>query len=389
LAADVYRLRGKVLRSAGTRDLQIFFISLDANDAVIGQSTPTLSPSTSYTDFDVEVNVLPGAVSAKLEFKVLTGSPATVICLDELSLEGPPLATPTPLPTDTPPPSATGTSSPVATATATATRTPQPSLVFRNGSFEDGAFGWQHFGGELDVTRATKVSGLQSGVLTSNTASTKWAYQTVLVDPAHHYEFKGYLQPAAGVANSLLRISWYGTPDGTGEALSTIDSTATVPGGAPGYVWVTTGPVQPPPGARTARTRVLLTPEGAGPAALFMDDLEFITAVPAAATPVPPTVAALSPTSTPAPSLAVAPTRTNALAAVATSSPLPSPEATRVADVSSIRVVATPTAVSEVQGVLNEAPPGDDGGLPLIWLVGAGALVAGLGGAYVQGRRKT
>ena len=47
-----------------------------------------------------------------------------------------------------------------------------------------------------------------------------------------------------------------------------------------------------------------------------------------------------------------------------------------------------PTPHAQVLGVRTE-PPNDDGGVPLIWLVGVGALVVGLGGAYMQKRRGT
>ncbi len=394
LAAGTYRVSGKAKRLTGSVSARLEITWHDNTDQVLDGTSPVNLPADgTYTPFQFEFAAVPNTFSAVIGFSATSGTTLATFCIDDVSFEGPPLATPTPIPTDTPTATSTSTVVPTASisptppATVTATKTPQPTLGFRNGSFEDGTSGWQKFGGELGVTDTPRVSGLRAGVLSSSTASTKWAYQTVAIDPLRHYQFSGHLQAGAGVSSALLRISWYATPDGSGEALSTTDSTASVLGGTAGYVLLTTGPVQPPADAKTARPRVLLTPAGAAEATLYMDDLDFLVVEAATATPAATIVpqVAIS-TVAPAAATPTASRTTVVAAAVATSTVAPEP--TRVSEVPSTRMVATPTAVSEVGGVRTE-PPGDGRGVPLIWLVGTGALVVGLGGAYVQKRRRT
>jgi hypothetical protein len=392
LAAGTYRISGKVKRLTGNTSARLGVTWLDTTDQVVDAPEPSSLPAaTSYTPFQFEFEAAPNAFAAVIGFSVTSGTSVASFCIDDVSIDGPPLATATPIPTDTPPATSTptvgpsSTISPTPAATVTATKTPQPTLGFRNGSFEDGITGWQKFGGELGITDTPRVSGLRAGVLSSSTASTKWAYQTVAIEPLRHYQFSGHLQAGPGLSSALLRISWYASPDGSGEALSTTDSTSSISAGTAGYVLLTTGPVQPPAGAKTARPRVLFTPAGAAEATLYMDDLDFLveaaTAIPAATSA--PAVAI----STVAPAAATpVPLRTTPVATVV-STPAVVPEPTRVSEVSSARVVATPTAVAEVRGVRTE-PPADGGGVPLIWLVGTGALVVGLGGAYMQKRRR-
>ena len=394
LAAGTYRISGKARRLAGSVSARLEMTWHDSTDQFLDGTSPVNLPADgTYTPFQFEFVAVPNTFSAVIRFSATSGTNPAIFCIDDISIEGPPLATPTSIPTDTPTPASPSTAassatfSPTSLATATATRTPQPSLVFRNGSFEDGSTGWQKFGGELGVTDAPRVSGLRAGVLSSSTASTKWAYQTVAIDPLRHYQFSGHLQAGSGVSSALLRISWYATPDGSGEALSTTDSTASISGGTAGYVLLTTGPVQPPADAKTARPRVLLMPEGAAEATLYMDDLDFLVVEAATATPAATSTPPIA-ISTVAPAAATPTALRTAVVASVVTTPAVSPEPTRLSEVSSTRLVATPTAVSEVGGVRTE-PPADGRGVPLIWLVGTGALVVGLGGAYVQKRRRT
>ena len=293
LATGTYRVSGKIRRISGTASLLLDVSRHSETDDVLpGPPLQSLQAGATYTPFLFEFTTAAATHAMVVGFSVTSGSTPTAYCIDDVSFEGPPLATSTPIPTDTPVATSTSTMAPSATAsatpaaTATATRTPTPGLMFRNGSFEDGTEGWQKFGGELHVTDTPRVSGLRAGVLSSSTASTKWAYQTVAVDPLRHYQFSGHLQAGPGVSTGSLRISWYQTPDGSGEALSTTDSTASVSGGIAGYVLLSTGPVLPPAGAKTARPRVLLAPAGAAEATLYMDDLDFLVVEAATATPV-------------------------------------------------------------------------------------------------------
>jgi hypothetical protein len=116
-----------------------------------------------------------------------------------------------------------------------------------------------------------------------------------------------------------------------------------------------------------------------------MDDFEFVALEPAT-----PTVVPLAPTS--ASGQQAVPTQAPRVLAASNAAvvetPTVGPEPTRVSDVSSTRVVATPPPLAEVSGIRTESPADGDGGVPLIWIVAAGAFVVGLGGAYLQGRRR-
>jgi len=113
-------------------------------------------------------------------------------------------------------------------------------------------------------------------------------YQTVLVDPNSGYELSGYLRPQGDVKTAYLRISWYASFDGTGSALATDDSTVKLTFPASDFVYLTTGPVPPPPFAHSARARALLGPNSGAFATLLMDDFAFVQTGPASALVKPP-----------------------------------------------------------------------------------------------------
>lgn len=257
-----------------------------------------------------------------VRFSVLANAP-TVVCLDDASLDGPfnvPTATSTPSSTASPTSTATSTSTntPTATSTPTITSTPNPptatktaapgstataaistppaaarTMRFINGGFEDGLDGWDNFGGEIRTVSSPKLSGGAAGRLSSATDSTKRAYQVVAIDAVQSYEFKGSLQTDGGASEAFLRIAWYASGDGSGSQLETIDSTSKI-GRSAGFTFLSTGPVMPPPNARSAQVRVVLIPSGAAPAAVYMDDLSFTSGPPvtATATPKPATATA-------------------------------------------------------------------------------------------------
>lgn len=143
---------------------------------------------------------------------------------------------------------------------------------FINGGFEDGLRGWQKVGGELSRVSSPRRSGEAAGLLRSSTSSTKWAYQIVSIRPDLAYEFAGYLRGDAGVSAAHLRISWYGSADGGGRAIATDDSPNRLTSPAGSFEFLTTGAITPPPGAQSARLRILLTPRGSETAGLYMDD---------------------------------------------------------------------------------------------------------------------
>ena len=253
----------------------------------------------------------PPAFAERVSVEVrITGANDGVVCLDDLSVDAPPLPTATPTvestaissplpasPTPTnPPPTATApatSASPASAtprpATATSSAVPGPSFVFSNGGFESGTAGWQKFGGELTAVSSPRNGGSGAGRLESSSTSTKWAFQPVRIEPGQLYEFRGYLQAGAGVAQAYLRISWYAAADASGQALATDDSTQSVYGPSGGFSLLTTGPRAAPAGAHSARLRAVLVPAGGSAGAfLYLDDFSFGTATaPAGVTPVP------------------------------------------------------------------------------------------------------
>ncbi|MPZ50678.1 MAG: hypothetical protein GEU75_15500 [Dehalococcoidia bacterium] len=315
IAAGAYTIEGYALLLDGTASLRVALVWQDAGGEQLNQTTRVLTPSASYARFSLTEPAAPPNARRLLVRLSATSDGDAVICLDGLSLEGPPPATSTPVATATATrtPTATATLTPTATSVpvAVATNTPippagtstpgltptaivvaTPSLRFVNGGFEDDVTGWQKYGGELDTVTAPRRNGSRAGALTSATTSTKWAYQVVAIDPDRAYELAGYLQADGGVGAAYLRISWYESADGSGSALATDDSTSRISGGGSGFTYLTTGPRTPPPGSRSARVRVMLAPAGAAAATIYMDDVSFGVATLVAAPPPASTVAA-------------------------------------------------------------------------------------------------
>lgn len=249
---------------------------------------------------------LPGVETLTISI-VASGAPGDVVYVDDVGLEGPPPMTMTPTPS--PQPSATSTSvaatatrTPAAThtprATATAAEaageaaTPESAEAARvagsgivNGGFEDVGddgvpSGWQKYGGTL-TSAADARTGSRAARLASDTDSTKWMYETVTVDAGAWYAFEAWVStPGAGVESALLRISWYASEDGSGEATGTADSTESISGWS-AYTLLTTGAVQAPADARSAKLRIVLNPVEGAPTYLLADDARFGPADPA------------------------------------------------------------------------------------------------------------
>ncbi len=291
-----------------------------AGRPVSSSGTPTTltGDGTNWQHLSVDATAPPDAAFAWPWISVVFNDSGTVY-FDDVTLEAPPPLTPTDTPpaTETPPaidtpvvpispqPSATpGTIAPTATATKTGSATPTtapsatstagPSDSLVNGSFEDadgsGPIGWAKYGGDLQRSSAHARSGQYSGAFTSDTTSTKWAYQTLLVSGGSGYTFSGYvLLDDPAVSEAYLRISWYGSDDGSGTALATSDSTAHLSGPDLSFRFLTTDAVFAPGNARSARLRVVLAPASDAPATIYIDDVSFGPASsPAAETPPPP-----------------------------------------------------------------------------------------------------
>jgi hypothetical protein len=155
-----------------------------------------------------------------------------------------------------------------------------------NGGFEEGEgdrpAAWQKFGGFLYRSTALSRSGSFAGALSSATAATKWAYQPVIVEPGRWYGFQGFvLKNGPPESTVLLRISWYSTADASGSSLAGSDSPEVLSGGDPSFRYLSTGSVEAPAEARSARARVMLVPASAAPEGIYMDDFVFQETLPA------------------------------------------------------------------------------------------------------------
>ena len=225
-----------------------------------------------------------------------SGATGDVIYVDEVRFEGAPPATMTP--TDTPiPPTATGTPiPPTPTKTPKATSTPagddatstpaEPGATaigegaLLNGGFEDVAgdgspAAWSKYGGTLAADGGDVRSGARAARLASSTESTKWLYQTVRVSGGTAYEFGSWLRAGPGVNGAWLRVSWYASGDGSGEALDATDSVAWLDLRLGEWQWLTTGSVLAPIEASSAKLRVMLQPGSDAFAELTVDDATF------------------------------------------------------------------------------------------------------------------
>ena len=248
----------------------------------------------------------PDAAHARVAVRAVAKAAGATFHVDSVTLEAgaAPTATATATATasGTATASATGTASSTATASATATTSPTatstiatPTVfeVLTNGNFEvpGQLFGWRNHGG-LGLIATGIGDSPQTAVLFSETSSTKWLHQSIVVEPGGWYEAGGRLWPQAGVALARVRVAWYATPDASGRQLETVDSQELL-GTSGGLVTVETGPIQAPPEARSAQLRIMLQPAGGGPATLAADDVYFIPSAEPTATPSP------SPTATP------------------------------------------------------------------------------------------
>ncbi len=309
-----YTLNGYAMVSSGTPSAKASLWWLGPGGAVI-HARDTAITGASYSAFTIADTAPAGTASVEVR---LTVTGAGTACFDDLSLDGPPPVTATPTPTVTPIPTSTltptstpepPTRTPSATRAPSSTRTPSPprptrtpapasngpaasraapgsaspgsdpsdlvSAELLNGGFEGATSPWEKFGGELSLVSTPARSGASAGAFFSATASTKWAYQVVRVQADETYEFSGYLRPDSGVAEAYLRVSWYESPDGSGRMIGSVDSTVRLSGGSTEYVFATTGAVQAPPDANSARLRVMLSPKSAAPATVYLDDLAF------------------------------------------------------------------------------------------------------------------
>ncbi|HLF71528.1 MAG TPA: hypothetical protein VI759_05190 [Dehalococcoidia bacterium] len=290
-----YRLTVSVLRLSGSGkfNAQLTWYAADGHELRVATMYPTPGTGSYITTTVSDILGPPqGSARVRLTLGLPAQSPGSV-CIDDVTLEGPAEQASTPTPTATLTPQATATPSPTATKPATTTPSPSPTAKAAsttkpsaaeagaglvNGGFEDGLPGWQKFGGELRSVAEPHHGGTSAAAFVSTTASTKWAYQVVTVEAGAAYVFSGHVSTDAGVESAYLRVSWYASSDGGGSAIAQVDSTSSVSGASGGFVALTTGAVQAPEGARSARLRAMLDPVSAATVTLYLDDFAFAPA---------------------------------------------------------------------------------------------------------------
>ena len=304
-----YEFRGFVARGEGETfpvDLRVSWH--DQSDCMSeglggGWRSLTLGEPGNWYELAVSGSSPANARGARLHIAV-EKTPATVY-LDDFSVTGPaaPIETPTPEPSASPSPSPTPTAGPHGTPAPTATahqRTPVPAATptaspdspepaddarsggaLRNGSFEEAdsegrPSSWSKYGGELLRTSAARFEGQFAAALRSETSSTKWIYQTVTVQGGKAYILSGYaLKDDPAVAAAYLRLSWYASPDGSGQAIASADSTEHLTDDSPEFRLLTTGAVVAPAEAASAKARLMLDPAGEAPGSAYFDAVTF------------------------------------------------------------------------------------------------------------------
>jgi hypothetical protein len=262
-------------------------ISQNENDFALLQTDPLEAPAGALT------------AAIRLMFRPADSGEATALFDDAAfaEVDAPTDKPATQTPTPSPAPSAS-TSSPTPTGTPVRTKTPPPlptaspvvtptpasePAVFTtlvNGGFETAReggtpYGWHKVGGEIAVTDEERIEGDLALAISSATSSTKWAYEAISVTPGAYYVAEAWAMNTAGADTLLLRVSWYASDDASGSAIDSADSLSTVSGDAGGFRQLSTGPVEAPANARSARVRLLLEPGSVAPTRAFFDDVSF------------------------------------------------------------------------------------------------------------------
>jgi hypothetical protein len=350
--------------------------------AKLTQNSPSYQPLSVGT-----IESPAGSTWAAISIRLLSDSPGAEVYIDDVHFEGSPpaptstpyspspSATPTlaPLSTATPLPTSTRapTSTPAAAPTSTAVPTP-PGMAtgyLLNGGFEEALdgmpVGWDKYGGALERTATHYRSGSFAAAYSSDTESTKWAYQPVGVQPDRAYVFDGYvLLDDPAVAEVFLRVSWYASDDASGTAIATSDSFERLSGSDPSFRYLTTGAMPVPEGARSAKVRVVVVPASAAAATIYLDDMSLYEAPPDMpvnpATPSVPGPEALA--EEPAPEG-------------------PAPQAARFSEVLSQAALAerSPYQVKINEVLYDPAQPGDEAGNEWLELYNAGSEPVDLG----------
>jgi hypothetical protein len=323
------------------------------------------------TWYELMVSARSPANARAARLRIVLEESEGTLYLDDFAVDGPPVPTETPTLEPSPSPSASASpeSPPASDSTATAEPlTPSPSPTPRisptasswkrtpvpvgsgleNGGFEEGdpdglPSYWRKYGGDLARVDDVHYEGQFAAAFSSRTSSTKWVYQTVTVHKGRAYVLSAYaLKDDPAVAAAYLRVSWYASPDGSGGAIETADSTERLTGDSPTFRFLTTEAEVAPNEAASAKVRLMLDPVDETPGTIYFDAVTFEeTALPKptpspTATPLPaedsrsittpsPTVTESLSTPTSAPPTAPRPTSS-------ATTPRPSPTAASIED---------------------------------------------------------
>lgn len=239
--------------------------------------TATANGATFYIDDISLTRVDPPPTPAPTATPTSTTSPAT--------------STPTSAPiqlasTPTTVPTSAATPSLVPTATTIATPAPVfPTLL--NGNFEALAplDGWDNVGRTLSTVSPGLDGTGRAALLTSSTDSTKYAFETVTVEPSTWYSGRASLRPSGDASAAWLRVAWYISSDGSGSQLAVADSNLVTTRDVTGTATLVAS--QAPSTARSARVRVMLRPASASATSVVADDITFATTSAPVATPAP------------------------------------------------------------------------------------------------------
>jgi hypothetical protein len=266
-------------------------------------SVELAAPGTWYA-LEADAQSPPGSQGVRL--RIVIEPSGAAVHLDDFAVYGPPA----PIETPTPEPSGSPTRTPVPDATPVLTATPVPTATpvlaegtLLNGDFEEADSEgrpsyWQKYGGGLARTNTIRFEGRFAAAFTSQTGSTKWAYQVVKVQGGKAYALSGYaLKDDPAVAAAFFRVSWYASPDGSRRAIDSADSTTYLTDDLPEFRFLTTGAVVAPAEAVSAKVRVMLDPTGDTAGTLYFDSLTFEETVLPEPEPTP------SPSATPRPAV--------------------------------------------------------------------------------------
>lgn len=399
---------------AQTSSAQAKLAILGAGDVVIAEQATFLggSDSASFRALSATVAAPGGALWVRVTFTAQASAGGAHLSIDGVSVTGTlPPPPPPPLAIDTPneaPPS-TATASPASTPvtvatprvtttrtptpipTPTATPVPPPGFVLRNADFAQGTTGWSVTRGRMSAASMLDGQG-QSLVLTAEDSSTVWVQQTVAVTPRGWFAASALLAPFDGIEAAWLRIAWYASADGSGAQLSTEDSPA-VTSATPtamvrsAYEVVSTGPVQAPAEAHSARVRILLRATTERGAAVAIDDVTFAASEPAEAAPPSPAARVQS---TPSATPIASPTPPPRTASAPT--PEPADDAPTVASDGVPRTTSNATTAAQrrlriTEIVSDTGESGADGDFEWIEVMNTGGEAASLAGISLRDRR--